>query len=246
MLSTAYALSNILLARAWFHFIAHDAVARWPMALVIYGKTILAKYIPGNIAQWLGRQAMGRQQGLSHKTLAMSSLCEIFLTVAMALGLSLIFVSGGFELRSDYVSTRGLAIACGLALVALAIIGFWWRKEKVPVITNDIFLRGAFLYLVFFLHGGFLIAVISYWITGIWTWSSLPLYALSWTIGTLTPGAPSGIGVREAAIVSLSGYDEPQGLAIALVLRVVTIGGDLLFYAAIFCWQRSRKKKFSL
>lgn len=61
----------------------------------------------------------------------------------------------------------------------------------------------------------------------------LSSFAIAWSIGFITPGAPSGIGIREAILllllIPLSG--EGPALILALLFRLVTIGGDIGFYA---------------
>jgi hypothetical protein len=68
----------------------------------------------------------------------------------------------------------------------------------------------------------------------------IPAYAAAWLAGFALPGAPGGLGVREAAFIMLV---EPTlgavpGLEIAMATRVVTTLGDLLFFAASFAWYR--------
>ena len=50
--------------------------------------------------------------------------------------------------------------------------------------------------------------------------------------GFVTVGAPAGIGVREAAIIlALSGtMGEPTAITVALLFRVLTTLGDVLFF----------------
>lgn len=57
-------------------------------------------------------------------------------------------------------------------------------------------------------------------------------FAISWFLGFITPGSPAGIGVREGVtILLLSNYlGEPASLAISLIMRVITVTGDVLFY----------------
>ena len=60
----------------------------------------------------------------------------------------------------------------------------------------------------------------------------LMISATAWTLGFLTPGAPAGLGVREAVLVALltPSAGEPAALTAALAFRAATLGGDLLFY----------------
>ena len=55
---------------------------------------------------------------------------------------------------------------------------------------------------------------------------------MAWLAGLLTPGAPAGIGVRELVLVLLLKGIVPEAelLLAVLLSRLVTVGGDLLFY----------------
>jgi hypothetical protein len=66
------------------------------------------------------------------------------------------------------------------------------------------------------------------WGTVLW------LYPLAWMAGTVTVGAPAGVGVREAILVLELGtlLDPPRAALVALALRLVTTGGDVLTSAA--------------
>ena len=49
----------------------------------------------------------------------------------------------------------------------------------------------------------------------------------------MTPGAPGGLGVREAVLVTLltgAVLGPSESLLVAVLLRAVTIAGDLLFF----------------
>ena len=70
--------------------------------------------------------------------------------------------------------------------------------------------------------------------------SALPLVvasiATAWIAGYVTPGASAGIGVREAVLIALlSGtLGEANAAVVAVAFRVVTLSGDLLFFALSF------------
>jgi uncharacterized membrane protein YbhN (UPF0104 family) len=55
---------------------------------------------------------------------------------------------------------------------------------------------------------------------------------LAWLLGLITPGAPAGVGVRELVLLGLLSSFVPQStiLLATVVGRLVTIGGDLLFF----------------
>jgi uncharacterized membrane protein YbhN (UPF0104 family) len=62
-------------------------------------------------------------------------------------------------------------------------------------------------------------------------------FALAWVLGFVVPGAPGGIGIREAVFVGLYSQVLGEGVVIglALVLRIITSMGDLLSFG-IACW----------
>jgi uncharacterized membrane protein YbhN (UPF0104 family) len=56
--------------------------------------------------------------------------------------------------------------------------------------------------------------------------------SVAWFFGMFTPGAPSGIGVRETILmVSLNEIlMSNNGALIAILFRIVTVSGDVLFF----------------
>ena len=59
------------------------------------------------------------------------------------------------------------------------------------------------------------------------------LFSLAWIAGFLTPGAPAGLGIREAILVAALGATYGAGIAVGLtlLLRMVTLRGDGLAFA---------------
>ena len=66
------------------------------------------------------------------------------------------------------------------------------------------------------------------------------VYACAWIIGTVTPGAPGGLGVREAILVLLLAPYCGEGVAVAaaLFLRIATTLADLLSFLIGLVWRR--------
>ena len=60
------------------------------------------------------------------------------------------------------------------------------------------------------------------------------LFSLAWVVGFVTPGAPAGLGVRDAIIVTGLTAVYGAGIAVGLtvLLRFVTISGDGLAFAS--------------
>ena len=62
------------------------------------------------------------------------------------------------------------------------------------------------------------------------------VFSLSWIAGFIIPGAPGGLGVREFMILLMlgPGYGETPALSAALLLRIITAGGDVLSFLYSF------------
>jgi len=54
------------------------------------------------------------------------------------------------------------------------------------------------------------------------------IFAVAWVVGFITPGAPAGVGVREAVLVAALTplYGNEVAIGISALLRLVTILGD--------------------
>jgi uncharacterized membrane protein YbhN (UPF0104 family) len=60
-------------------------------------------------------------------------------------------------------------------------------------------------------------------------------FVVAWLVGLVTPGAPAGVGVRELVLMALlKGLVPEDDLLMAVLLsRVVTVGGDGLFFLVV-------------
>jgi hypothetical protein len=221
----------------------------------IYARSQIAKYVPGNVLHIAGRHVMGRALGISHATLSMAAIYEIIGLLAAALSLGLL---GAGLLGME----QGLLgdLQTGLLLLLLVAVIFFAGHRFIPkllgrygarlhITGHHPTLRLLLIYLgylgFFLLAGSILLALVNNF-SGI---SDIPsaalvlvIFSLSWTAGFLTPGAPSGIGIREAIIVLMLEGITPsaQALIIAILFRVVTVLGDLLFLLAVMAESRLR------
>lgn len=216
----------------------------------IYARSQIAKYLPGNVLHLASRHLLLRERGYGHGVLLITAVHEMggLLAAAALIGL-LAWALLGIALPSLGAGAIALATAIVAAYLfghrLLERLGVGVRDEGsatgVPerpaappnaARTLAMVLLG---YCGFFLVAGASLAVVAWGIGGAMDLpglaTTLAVFAIGWTAGFLTPGAPSGLGVREAVIVSLlDGLFPPaQGLLIALVFRGVTVSGDLGF-----------------
>lgn len=251
-----YSLCIPISGWAWHILLRGMGVAWEPKNLsAIMGVTQIAKYIPGNIGQHIGRTALAFAKGMSVGAYAGSVLMETVL--AMLAGL---FVGIFFILISSEPSLNILAkykailffMAIGLVICVIALPWFMlslnkftqhpffaarWRMQKIaPPSYKAISL--AFLgYCLNYVVIGLGLWLIGLAIVGNMSFDYFYLtavFAISWLMGFVTPGAPAGFGVREgvmALLLSGAGQSDEILLMIA-AMRFATIAGDGFVFAA--------------
>ncbi len=216
----------------------------------VWARTQIGRYLPGNVAHYLGRHVLGRRLGIGHHELIGASLLELLSIVAAAVVVMALLGAVDPALREGTIQSV-LPVA-----LAIVIVGFvaWpvadriarrlpWIRERVeslPRLSARKF--AAFLTPAVAMHVAFLCGTgVLFWIIANWGWPSsgrvslvhaIRAYALAWTIGTLAPGVPAGAGVREAVIVQDLGpaMGDAEAAAAAIALRVATISGDVLTF----------------
>lgn len=225
-LTGVYGASNLLLALGWRRLMHHLGVRvtrSW--AARTYAISQLAKYVPGNIFQFAGRQAIGLAAGIGNGPLAKSTVYELgFLIVGgllfspLALPLALTGLPNWF----GWISFVG----------AVAIV--LWLAMRIG--GADFGVAAAF-YLAFLALSGLVFAIASDLADGSSGIALYPAiagaYVVAWLVGLVTPGAPAGIGIREAILMVLLGglSAEPVILLAVVIGRTVTVLGDFLFFA---------------
>lgn len=226
-LTGIYGVASSLLALAWCElllFFGSSQSKTW--AIRIYGITQLAKYVPSNIMHFAGRQAMGMSADISGWVLAKATIWELGL---------LAFTGSLFSILATPLllpATSPLFMAVSfvlvIILVAMGLNRFFTTSLMHAFICHFIFLSCSsilFVSILFLLCGNQIIEP-----------TKLSLYCgafiVAWLIGLVTPGAPAGMGVREAVILFLLSPLLPESkLLVALILsRIVTVGGDVVFF----------------
>jgi glycosyltransferase 2 family protein len=68
----------------------------------------------------------------------------------------------------------------------------------------------------------------------------LAITTAAWVLGFVVPGAPGGVGVREAVMIVLlePTIGQADSVALALIYRISTTAGDALFALAGLTLQR--------
>lgn len=217
-------------------------------ALATLGVTQFGKYLPGNIAQHLGRVALARRFGGSLATLGLSLAYEMLIALLAASHIAVVVLlwlapgplAGWLGGVNRHLLLSALGVACVAMLWALPRAAGWWmrRRGSTERRAQALQLRWTTIvvcYLVFvgnFILMGFGLALLAHAFApehGMPVFTMAGAFAAAWVLGFVTPGAPAGLGVREGIL--LAWLSAPLGAAVAattiILLRVVTTLGDL-------------------
>lgn len=214
--------------------------------IYIYCKTNLYKYLPGNIFHYIGRNQIAVEEGIDHLVLIYITFTEmVFLGIAGILT-SVIF-AGDFTFEwIDKLNNKRVCFIFVLAGAMVLIVLYRFNKTVKDTLNSCVVqlrriktltaIKLALAYFSIFIINGFLFVLILMSIgDGMQGKLILPLIglnALSWLIGFLTPGAPAGLGIREAVMTAfLTGIINEKNVLMAVILyRVVTIFGDIMAF----------------
>ena len=243
--SIIYGLSEFLLSFAWRRLLkmcGHKDISA-NVCNRIYGKSQIAKYIPGNIFHVVGRHILGSQAGIKNIVLAGATIYEILglISISVLIGFGGMII---FGLSNIYFSLYQIILILFSTIVITSLI-----TALAPYLMS---LRGIILpyrgiwdtiiniskiyvfYFIFFLIAGLLLVIIVNLFLDIninLIAKLVVIFSISWLSGFIIPGAPGGIGVREAVIIFFITpiIGEAQSVAIAIALRFVTLLGDVWF-----------------
>jgi hypothetical protein len=253
MLSTALMVLVVVIGGIMWHWLLKDQQQATSLltALRVVALSQMAKYLPGNVGHLIGQvtlaKAAGIPIGVALTTLTISTLWLI----AIGLGLG----SAGLLALMDEVSISWLPPLTPLHIAGLVFflclapwVGIGLVNRLLPALSERLgggqplanprlstgLMLGAGFTLCFFLFGimlqlqtGFIFQSDA----GSWLTFTL-LFTGAWVAGYLVPGAPGGLGVREAMMIVLLspivGVTTATGLGISM--RIVTTAGDAVAF----------------
>lgn len=200
------------------------------------------KYIPGNIAHHLGRVGLSKKIGVPMRVVLPSLFIELSLLVVCSIILFALFTELDVmdHLQTPFAYLLLAILICTLPLVLprcvtqfIRLLPPKWQQpvNRIHMTPLQVVIIMVIYPCVFLTLGGIinLIAVLEFGkdsfflaVTGI--------FALSWLAGFLLPGAPAGIGIREAILLSLLEplYGSGTALSLTILCRIIGSFGDLL------------------
>ena len=232
--------------------------------IIIYLKSNIAKYLPGNVIQYVGRNVLGKKLGIGQKNIVMATVAELVsLTcgnIIFALVMSLQNTKSVVgRLWAEHNLKKSISVITVLIIAIIIICVFYLakndfgRKIKNYITRDNIKKVVRLFWIVFILYNiVFVVSALILW--GIFYILNADIgfanvasaNALSWLAGYIVPGAPGGIGIREVVLVWLLEAECLPELVMlsAVLLRICVILGDFLsFLGAIFMDGLKRRKE---
>lgn len=244
--SLVYGASQFLLSTAWCRLLRLGGQTMDPRTCHrIYGTTQIGKYLPGNLFHYAGRHVQAHRFGVGHVALLTASGLEVIGFLAAAGGLALAGILAWHQGASPLPPLAAAGLTAGGCLAAGLIAwavhrrfscnpvarGVWQQRRALRLCAEALVLDLAFVAVA-----GCLVLAVVHSLPLALSWPQaggvVSAFAIAWILGFLTPGAPGGLGVREAAMVLLLEpiTGGPDALAVAGLTRVITTAGDLAFF----------------
>lgn len=249
ILIIVYAVTVFLYSLSWKYIIEIFSEVKLSIRFIssIYLKANVAKYLPGNVFHFAGRHMLVRKKGVKDKDLVFSNIMEIIcLLIFSGIIIFIGFVSGIItipEIIKEKINLYFLIIA-GIVFLILVIGYIIYMKIKKKTINWKLFvkkksilniLKITLLYFFIFI----ILGLVLYSVTLIVLNIDLNIndiifvicsFSLAWVLGYIVPGAPGGLGIREAVIIIMlsSKFTETGALLSSVILRGITILGDVL------------------
>ena len=245
-------LNTVIAGIAWCMLLRDSNVQMsiWKVQVIVL-LSQLAKYLPGNIGHYVGRVYLSKKQcipvAVTINTMLMELIWLFFVGMCLSLvALFLIIDIGAISSYVQYSMTQLIALAAILFITPWIIIAglrklepfirrFTSAKVRISYPKPKSIVMLVFLYVICFFSIGFVLWLQAKYIYGdpeMSVISITTLFAIAWTAGYITPGAPGGLGVREAVMVIVLSQITSPGIAIGLSItfRITTTASDLLAF----------------
>jgi uncharacterized membrane protein YbhN (UPF0104 family) len=244
-----------LLALAWRDLLKSLGIRRgWRELFGIVAITQFAKYVPGNVAQYIGRVGMSLARGIPARPLAVTVILETLLVVAAAVVMG-VGTGALSEIGLQIVRRHGAQLALIGLLVVLAIAGLFVFRRVAPALLRRFapkyapaldttllppqtcLARAFVLYCCMYVVMGIGLILLSHFLLPDAPpdyWLLIAVFALAWVVGFVTPGAPGGLGVREGLMLLMLApvFSAASASVLVIALRIATTLGDVLILVA--------------
>lgn len=202
----------------------------------MYFLSVPGKYLPGNIGHFIGRGVLLKAEGVSVKRSTVSFLFESGVLAAVAITITLAFAAPirAIFTASEQISFLQIVVLLSLGVSAVVLISEACRWRGISLPSRRVMLQGVFFAascntLTFLLLGALTYSLMPSGTFGYFTATST--FALAFVAGFLVPGAPAGVGIREAVFIAVAPAEfRFAATAVIALLRVAQLVADLLTF----------------
>lgn len=252
LMSMGYAVIVYISSYAWksiLEFINKDAI---PLRDItgVYVKSNIAKYLPGNVMHFAGRNLLAGRLGFKQLDITFCSILEIVMLVFTSCILSFIFAMKIFKSSLKYLLLKinfNIILAVVIALILLIMLAIWFIFKKTQFLKNyshlftksflKLLCKLSFIYsITLIVPGIFLLLTLKLILNCNVSLHSIMIiisaYTISWVLGFVVPGAPGGIGIRESILLLIltQFYTNSIVLLAIILLRIISVLGDLIAF----------------
>ncbi|MCZ8062368.1 lysylphosphatidylglycerol synthase domain-containing protein [Silanimonas sp.] len=211
-------------------------------ALALLLRTTPAKYLPGNVAQ-----PMSRAAGLALRGWPLpAAVTSLFEEATLSLGVALLLgLSTAVLLLSSFPEPLAAFLPWFLFVSVFVILAFLfflmrdtaprrWISRASSLIQPSRAFAVCVGYAFVMILIGCSISIASFSVVGVDLRGGAVVFSaflLAWALGSLVPGAPAGLGVRDGALVwMLTPHFAEGAVVIAAVARLATVFGDVVAF----------------
>jgi uncharacterized membrane protein YbhN (UPF0104 family) len=245
-----YAGGSLTLALAWREMLtAFDHHLPIPVAVRVWWRAQLARYVPTGLAAFASRAALARQEGVPAALGAASMALELAALIGWACLMAAIGLPSSL-LASPLRWALGVAAAAGLATLPLVYQRAAAVSHKIPALTTLAHTRArpALLYASLGLYGVFSVAKTVAFVA--FTAAIVPVHGRDvWLLAGAVQAAgvigiigvtPAGIGVRETAMVGFlyRRLGTSDAAALAVAWRAYEFAFELAWLGLGTAWRR--------
>jgi len=248
----------------WLLYILSGALVSLKLAVPIYCGSNLYKYLPGNFMHFVGRNRLAVEvKELNHAHVALATIID---NIFLCLSALIIAAACTYNYLIEYIKMARIPpyafAAAGAAVAILCVSAVIFRRHLRKLIHKSLSILTKFNYKAMIRLLGVtalrLLALAATYLAVLVLLGQplslnliikiIGIFVLSWVIGFLVPGAPGGLGVREAILIMFLGNTLNQEILTvsAIVHRVVCILGDLAAYGMALIYAKVYKDQIQM
>ena len=247
--------SGWLAASAGLYALSHFSTGlAWLLALRGLGQPIgvglglriglvaqIGKYLPGNVAHYLGRGALAKASGITVKSSGLSTGVELIsaLAAAAAVASLALWADPRPMAFTPEVQSGAIVIATGVVFAGLGFAIWLVRRGHGALLFIGPTACLACSLVLSSLSLAALLAALGHSSSSLA--AVIGAVSLAWTLGFLVPGAPAGVGIREAVLIAFlaSSVGPAVAAAAAILHRLITAAVDAVAAVGGYAWLSS-------